>query len=54
MAFGAAKTASDGYADRVGVILDAEGAVMKHYPQASARTFALDVLEDLGISVELE
>ena len=54
MAFGAAKTARDGYAGRVGVILDGEGAVIKHYPQASARTFPLDVLEGLGIPVELE
>ena len=49
MAFGAAEDKSAGYANRVGVVLDETGRVIKHYPAASARTFPLDVLEDLGL-----
>ena len=53
MAFDAAQSVSDGYADRVGVILDSEGNVIRHYPKASARTFPLDVLNELDIEVDL-
>ena len=53
MAFGAAQSASDQNADRVGVILDSEGNLIRHYPKASARTFPVDVLKELNIEVDM-
>ena len=34
--------------------LDETGSVVHHYPSASARTFALDVLRDLGLDGEIQ
>ena len=54
LAYGAAEDASAAYAGRVGVVLDETGSVVHHYPSASARTFALDVLRDLGLDGEIQ
>ncbi len=54
LAYGAASDTGAAYAGRVGVVLDEEGSVLFHYPQASARTFALDVLRDLGLTEEIQ
>jgi len=53
MAFGAADDEASAYAGRVGVVLDETGQVIKHYPAASARTFPLDVLKDLGLEDQI-
>lgn len=52
LAYGACESPQDGYAKRVGVVLNADGSVLKYYPQASANSFALDVLKDLGLKEE--
>ena len=54
LAYGAAEDASAAYAGRVGVVLYETGSVVHHYPSASARTFALDVLRDLGLDGEIQ
>ena len=53
LAFGAAENQKTAYASRVGVLLDETGGVIKHYPAASARTFPLDVLVDLGLEDQI-
>jgi len=47
-AYGAAKPGSKGGANRIGVTIDTEGLVLKHYGDVNPFSFPAEALEDVG------
>lgn len=48
LAYGAAKTSTDGYAARISYVLDEEGRVLHAYPKVNPSSHLDDVLRDLA------
>ena len=47
LAYGACTTEDAEYANRIGVIIDADGLIKEYEPAANAKTYAVEVLAQL-------
>ena len=47
LAYGACTEAGAEYANRIGVIIDADGLIKEYEPAANAKTYAVEVLAQL-------